>query len=34
MKEDFRIEDQITIEWIGLERIGQAVLHSKKFRNN
>ncbi len=34
MKEDFNIQDQNTIEWIGLERIAQAIGKAKKFKNN
>lgn len=34
IKEDFSIQDQITIEWIGLERIGQSIGKSRKFKNN
>jgi hypothetical protein len=34
VKEDFSTQNQITIEWIGLERIAQSIGKSRKFRNN
>ena len=34
MREDFKVQQQISVEWIGLERITQAFSISKNFKND